>query len=65
MVPVVDGPGGFLPEMPVDMRKSGSVMNGPIISGINEEDGSLGAAFCESDTKPNEMVYWVYVKTCF
>ena len=48
MVPVVDGPGGFLPQSPVDLRKSGSVMNGPIISGITEEDSSLFLPLCKT-----------------
>ena len=41
MIPVVDGPEGFVPKLPVDLRRDGSVMNGPIISGITEEDGSM------------------------
>ena len=47
MGPVVDGPGGFLPEKPADLRAAGSVMNGPIIAGTNEEDGSLFVPICE------------------
>ena len=48
MGPVVDGPGGFLPQTPVDLRRDGSVMNGPIIAGIAKEDGSLFLPFGES-----------------
>ena len=47
MAPVVDGPGGFLPDTPAELRKSGDIMNGPLISGSNKEDGSLFVTFCE------------------
>ena len=43
MAPVVDGPGGFMPQKPVFQRMDGDVMQGPIIAGINREDGSLFA----------------------
>ena len=44
---VVDGPGCFLPNKPVDLRAGRGVMNGPIIVGINKEDGSLFVPICE------------------
>ena len=43
MAPVMDGPGGFLPQMPYDLRAAGEHITGPIISGINQEDGSVFA----------------------
>ena len=51
MAPVVDGPGGFLPEMPQKLRESGNFMKGPIISGFLKDDGSFYTIGCESATK--------------
>ena len=39
MAPVVDGL--FLPQKPVDLREAGSFLRGPIITGINQDDGSF------------------------
>ena len=47
MAPVVDGPGGFLPQEPHELRASGDVLSGPIMSGICREDGSIFATLCE------------------
>ena len=47
MAPVVDGEGGFLPQEPHDLRASGDVLEGPIMSGICREDGSLFSFVCE------------------
>ncbi len=47
MVPVVDGPGGFLPAMPGDIRESGEFFKGPIITGFNRNEGTLGLLLCE------------------
>ncbi len=41
MAPVVDGPGGILPEMPLDLREAGNFNHNPMLSGITKDDGSL------------------------
>ena len=41
MAPVVDGPGGFLPEMPEEIRKNGNHNKVPEMIGANTEDGYL------------------------
>ena len=47
MAPVVDGAGGFLPQEPQDLRASGDVMGGAIMSGICREDGSSFTSICK------------------
>jgi carboxylesterase type B len=39
--PIVDGPGGFLPDYPTVIRESGNFVQGPLITGICRDDGSL------------------------
>ena len=39
-IPVVDGPGGFIPDYPLALREKGDIMKGPIISGINHDECS-------------------------
>lgn len=47
--PIVDGPGGFIPEMPLDMKLAQSAASTvPIISGICRDDGSLYTAACKN-----------------
>ena len=41
MAPVVDGPSGFLPKIPKELRADGDIMRGPILAGINQDDGAL------------------------
>ena len=41
MAPVIDGPGGFIPENPINARANGQVNQVPLITGICREDGSL------------------------
>ena len=44
--PVVDGPGGFIPDYPHLLRESGDFdENINIMSGYNSEDGSLYTVF--------------------
>lgn len=46
--PIVDGPGGFMPDIPLRLRETMSPSRYvPIISGICRDDGSLYTAFCE------------------
>ncbi len=47
MAPVVDGPGGLLPEMPTPLREAGNFNHNPMLSGITKDDGSLYAVVCE------------------
>ena len=39
-IPVVDGPGGFIPDTPMALREQGDIMSGPILSGINHDECS-------------------------
>ena len=39
--PIVDGPGGFLPDSPKNIRESGEFVQGPLITGICRDDASL------------------------
>ena len=45
---MVDGPGGFLPEMPADIRGKGEHNIVPEIIGVNAEDGYIYLPFCKS-----------------
>jgi carboxylesterase type B len=39
--PVVDGPGGFIPDLPLTLRENLGEDSVPLLSGINRDDGSL------------------------
>jgi carboxylesterase type B len=39
--PIMDGPGGFFPDYPDAIRESGNFTQGPLITGICRDDGSL------------------------
>lgn len=39
--PIVDGPGGFLPDYPSNLREAGNFVKGPLMTGICRDDGSL------------------------
>ena len=41
MAPVIDGPGGFIPDHPIYLREQGLINKVPIMTGFNREDGSL------------------------
>jgi carboxylesterase type B len=43
--PIVDGPGGFIPEKPLDMRRKLGDQSVPMITGICSDDGSLYTIF--------------------
>ena len=38
---VVDGPGGFVPAMPLEMRDMGYAHPVPVIAGTNKDESSL------------------------
>ena len=38
--PVVDGPGGLLPEHPVQIRESQDFLKVPIIAGVTKDEGA-------------------------
>lgn len=45
---MVDGPGGFLPDLPSVLEKTVNASFGvPTLSGITADDGSADAAFCK------------------
>jgi hypothetical protein len=52
--PIVDGPGGFLPEEPQVIRESGNYNQGNIITGICRDDGALYTAAC-TYTKASDL----------
>jgi carboxylesterase type B len=39
--PIVDGPGGFIPDLPLTLRENLGADSVPLLSGINKDDGSL------------------------
>ena len=45
MVPVVDGPGGFLPEMPHEIRGKGEHNKVPIMTGVTTEEAYMFLPF--------------------
>lgn len=46
--PIVDGPDGFLPDVPLTLRENLGVNSVPLLSGICRDDGSLVTLFCKS-----------------
>ena len=46
-VPVIDGPGNFLPDEPLRLREAGQYAEVPLMSGWNAEDGSLYVVACK------------------
>ncbi len=47
MAPVVDGPGGFLPDTPYNLRQSGQFRPVPLLTGITQNEGGLFALDCK------------------
>ena len=45
--PVVDGLDGFLPDIPLEMRKRGEFPDIPVMTGYLQEDGALYTLGCE------------------
>lgn len=45
--PVIDGPGGFLPDHPLTQRENGDFSQVPLMSGYNSEDGSIYVIWCQ------------------
>jgi hypothetical protein len=45
MAPVIDGPGGFIPDFPAVLRDNEQFNKVPIMSGNTRDDGSLFTLF--------------------
>lgn len=47
MAPVVDGPGGFLPDTPYNLRQNGQFEPVPLLTGITRNGGAMFASVCK------------------
>ena len=46
--PVVDGPGGFIPDLPTTLRENLGADSVPLMSGICRDDGAAFTVVCKS-----------------
>jgi len=46
--PIVDGPGGFIPDLPTTLRENLGADTVPLMSGICRDDGALFTLVCKS-----------------
>ena len=46
--PVVDGPTGFIPDIPLEMRKRGEFVDVPVMTGYLKDDGALYTLACKT-----------------